>query len=101
MSKLQVLIERSGDGLIILHYEFVQHIEDIMSLSEKYGIGGVDHFDLEEVMKVLQVLHFECGQQLGHHAGDFGKLGRGDDQVIHIQQYAVKAFRTFPDDNNE
>ena len=101
MSKLQVLIERSGDGLIILHYEFVQHIEDIMSLSEKYGIGGVDHFHLEEVMKVLQTLHFKCGRQLGLHTTDFSKVGSVDDQVIHIQQYAVKAFRTFPDDNNE
>ena len=101
MVKLQVSIERSGEGSIIRHSELVQHIQEVMFLSKQCAIWGVDHFDPKEVMKVPQVLHFECGQQLGHHAGDFGKLGRGDDQVIHIQQYAVKAFRTFPDDNNE
>ena len=69
-----------------------------MSLRQEYAVGGVDHFDPKEVMKVPQVLHFECGQQLGHHAGDFGKLGRGDDQVIHIQQYANQTCTTFSDE---
>ena len=58
----------------------------------------MDHFDLEKVMKVPQILHFKCGQQLGLHTVDFSKVGVSDDQVIYIQQYTDRAFWTFLDE---
>jgi hypothetical protein len=30
-----------------------------MTLADQYAFGGTDHFDPEEVMKVLQILHVE------------------------------------------
>ena len=33
--------------------------QDIMSLVDQYAFQGVGHFDLEEVMKVPQILHVE------------------------------------------
>ena len=52
-TKLQVHVERSGHESTIRYAKFVQHIQDVMSLSEQYAIGGVDNFNLKEVMKVL------------------------------------------------
>ena len=75
MKKLHVAIERSGDGSTIRHPEVVQHIQEIMSLSQQYGIEGMDHFDHEEVVKVPQVLHLKCNRQLGLDLDDFSKVG--------------------------
>ena len=42
-----------------------------MSLSEQYLVGCVDHFNPEEVLKVPQVLHLKCTQQLELYSADF------------------------------
>ena len=49
-------IERSGDGSTIRHPELVQDIKDIMSLSEQYVVGVVDHLESKEIMNVPQVI---------------------------------------------
>ena len=63
-----------------------------MALRQQYVIGGVDHFDPEEVVKVPQVLHLKCSRQLGLHIADCSEVGFGDDQVTYVQQYAHWTF---------
>ena len=56
-AKLNGSIQRSRDGLTIVHPEFEEHTQHIVSLADQYVFGGTDHFDPQEVMKVPQILH--------------------------------------------
>ena len=55
-----------------------------MSLDDQYAIGGTDHFDPEEVMKVPKILHVERCRKLELYAVNLTNVGAGDDQVINI-----------------
>ena len=58
-ARLNGSIQRSRNGLTIIHPEFEEHTQHIMELADQYAIRGTDHIDPEEVMKVPLILHVE------------------------------------------
>ena len=64
---------------VVGHAELVQHIQHVMSLEQQYVVRGMDHVDPLEVMKVPQVLQFECIRQMGLHSADFNESRSCDD----------------------
>ena len=70
-TKLHGSVQRIRDGLTVGHPEFEEHIQHVLSLADQYALGGTDHFDPEEVMKVPQILHIERRRKLLLYAVDF------------------------------
>ena len=51
-TELLVPVQGCGDRSAFRHAELVQHIQHIMALREQYVVGGSDHLDPKELMKV-------------------------------------------------
>ena len=79
MVKLDIPSKRNHEGFATCHAKIEEHIQHSVSLEDQYAFMGADHFDPEEVMKVVEILHLECCRKLRLHAVDFIWVGTGDD----------------------
>ena len=66
-AKLEVFVKSSRDGFAICHARFEEHIQHIMPLANQYAFGSSNHFDTKEVMKVSQILHLKCVEDVRYN----------------------------------